>query len=337
MTNTAPQTSFKKSNPGGVACASRAGLGTWAIGGLDWGGTDRQLSIRTIQVALDCGITLFDTAPIYGFGLAEEILGEALYGKRHQCYIASKCGLRWDTSAGAFFFDSPKGPVRKHHSTKSIVEEIHATLRRLKTDYIDLYQIHFSDGHTPVESVIETMKSLIKSGDILKFGLCNTNREEIIEYNSFGVLHSIQERFNLLEPSARSSLFPLAQSEGLSIMAYSPLAMGLLSGRITQTRKFTQGDIRRTSRRFAPDQVASLSPLIAYLTELAQETGYTLSQLAIGWILSHREVSHVLLGARQPQQICENSARISDAMSNAILSEIDRLLTEHDLKLPSLF
>lgn len=217
--------------------ASAVGLGTWAIGGWMWGGTDEAQSIAAIQASLDAGVTLIDTAPAYGLGRSEEIVGKALAGRRDKAVIATKCGLVWHTQKGNHFFDQDGKPVHRHLGRDSIVHEVEESLRRLGTDYIDLYITHWQDPTTPIEETVAALEELKQAGKIRAIGASNVNRSELEQYIETGSLDAIQERFSMIDRQIETDLLPLTIANGVSTLSYSSLALGLLSGAIGPERQ----------------------------------------------------------------------------------------------------
>ncbi len=222
--------------------ASAVGLGTWAIGGWMWGGTDERESVAAIQASLDAGVTLIDTAPAYGLGRAEEIVGKALSGRRDKAVIATKCGLVWHTRQGNHFFDQDGRPVHRHLGRESIFHEVEQSLTRLGTDYIDLYITHWQDPTTPIEETMRALEDLRAAGKIRAIGASNVNLEELEIYVKIGGLDAIQERFSMLDREIEAQLLPVTTANGVATLSYSSLALGLLSGSIGPERVFSGDD-----------------------------------------------------------------------------------------------
>jgi aryl-alcohol dehydrogenase-like predicted oxidoreductase len=197
----------------GVA-ASAVGLGTWAIGGWMWGGTDERESVAAVQASLDAGVTLIDTAPAYGLGRAEEIVGKALSRRRDKAVIATKCGLVWHTRQGNHFFDQDGRPVHRHLGRESIFHEVEQSLRRLGTDYIDLYITHWQDPTTAIEETMRALEDLRAAGKIRAIGASNVNLEELEIYVKIGGLDAIQERFSMLDREIEAQLLPVTTANG---------------------------------------------------------------------------------------------------------------------------
>src|ERR1700679_4188549 len=200
---------------------SRVALGTWAMGGWMWGGTDQRESIATIQAALHQGINLIDTAPAYGFGVSEEIVGAAVEGRRHEVVIATKVGLEWRD-----------GKVYRNATRARIMQELDDSLRRLRTDYIDIYQVHWPDPKVPVEETAETMRSLYESGKIRAIGVSNFSVEQMERFRHVAPLHVLQPPYNLFEREIETEILPYARANHIATLGYGALCRGLLSGRM---------------------------------------------------------------------------------------------------------
>jgi len=215
--------------------ASVVGLGSWAIGGWSWGGTNELEAIKAIHASLDAGITLIDTAPAYGLGLSEEIVGKAIAGRREKVLLATKCGLVWHTQKGEYFFNEKGKPVYRYLGKESIRYEIEQSLNLLKTDYIDLYQTHWQDSTTPITETMETLLDLKREGKIRAVGVSNINLKQLKEYRLIGIIDSAQEKYNMLDRELEETILPYCREQNISILSYSSLATGLLTGKKHQT------------------------------------------------------------------------------------------------------
>src|SRR6266478_5261832 len=218
--------------------ASRIGLGTWSIGGSMWGGTDEQAALETIRTALEHGISLIDTAPVYGLGRAEELVGRALakYGKREKVIIATKVGLEW------------RGDRVFRNSTRArIMKEIDDSLRRLQTDYIDIYQVHWPDPLVPIEETADTLREAYDQGRIRAIGVSNYSPEQMERFQTIAPLHTIQPPYNLFEREIERDVLPYALGRGIASITYGALCRGLLSGAMRTDRQFAKDDMRKTS------------------------------------------------------------------------------------------
>src|SRR5499427_1676834 len=220
---------------------SRIGLGTWSIGGWMWGGTDEEEALRTIRTALDYGINLIDTAPVYGFGHSEEIVGRALaqHGRREDVIIATKVGLEW------------RGDHVFRNSTRSrIFAEVDDSLRRLRTDYIDIYQVHWPDPLVPIEETAEAMQNLFEQGKIGAIGVSNFSVAQIERFRRVAQLHIVQPPYNLFEREIENDLLPYCRQSDLAMLTYGALCRGLLSGKLHPDAHFDGDDLRLTDPKF---------------------------------------------------------------------------------------
>lgn len=306
--------------------ASVIGLGTWPIGGWLWGGTDESESIRAIHAALDAGVNLIDTAPVYGLGLAEELVGKALRGRRGQAVVATKCGLAWHTALGRLDFEAYGRRVHRYLGRDSIRYELEQSLRRLETDRIDLYQTHWPDPTTPVAETMQTLLDLKKEGKIRAIGVSNTTAENIERHRRLGPVDSDQEKYSMLDRAAEPELLPYDQSHGVAFLAYSPLAFGLLTGTISPDRRFPPDDMRSENPRFRPDLIRRINSILAETEPVARARGLSLAQLVLAWTLAAPGVTHALVGARNPEQARMNAVSGDIALSNEELAAINRVI-----------
>ena len=294
--------------------ASVVGIGTFAIGGWFWGGTDEKRSVEAIHAALDAGVTLIDTAPIYGFGLAERIVGKALKGRRDRAVIATKVGLRWDTDKGQFdgYADdaAPRKTPAKYEihrwlAPESIRYEVEQSLRRLDTDVIDLYQTHWQESTTPIEVTMETLLALQREGKIRAIGVSNVSVEQLRRY---GTVSSVQEKFSLLDRGIEGrGLVGYCVSRNIAILSYFTLEQGLLTGAMKPERQFPEGDTRRGNPTFSKDNIGRVNGILAELRPFAEKYRATLPQVVIALTARQRGVTHVLVGARDAAQAKENA------------------------------
>ena len=264
---------------------STVGLGTWAIGGWMWGGTDEPLAVQAIQAALDQGINLINTAPAYGFGLSEEIVGRAIAGRRDAVVLATKCGLIWDRQEGQFFFHSDRYGAASGPSEKAIYRclrpasiraELEASLKRLGTDHVDLYQTHWQDPTTPIAQTMEALVKLKEEGKIRAIGVSNAS---VNEMKAYGPIDADQERYSLLERAMQTSGgLDYCRQHQISVLAYSPLDNGLLTGKIRPDREYGRGDLRKTNPRFQPAAVEQTNAMLEGIRPIADRHGVSMAQ-----------------------------------------------------------
>ncbi|MBL0372177.1 aldo/keto reductase [Rhizobium sp. KVB221] len=303
--------------------ASAVGLGTWAIGGWMWGGTDEAESIAAIQASLDEGVTLIDTAPAYGLGRAEEIVGKALIGRRDKAVIATKCGLVWHTQKGRHFFDQDGKPVHRFLGRDAIFHEVDESLSRLKTDYIDLYITHWQDPTTPVAETMEALHDLKKAGKIRAIGASNVSTEDLKAYIDVGGLNAIQERFSMIDRGIEADLLPLTRANGIATLSYSSLALGLLSGMIGPERVFSGDDQRKDNPRFSVENRRKVAGFAQAIQAVVEAHGATIAQVVIAWTLGQPGVTFALCGARNPAQARDNARAGTIRLSSEEISTID--------------
>ncbi|MGB9743756.1 MAG: aldo/keto reductase [Desulfurella sp.] len=274
---------------------SRIGLGTWAIGGWMWGGSDEKQSIETILEALNTGINLIDTAPVYGFGLSEEIVGKAvkLFGKRHEVVIATKVGLEWKD-----------GKVFRNSSKDRIQKEIEDSLKRLQTDYIDIYQVHWPDETVNFQETAETLLNLYEEGKIRAIGVSNYSVEQMEIFRKYAPIHTSQPPFNLYEQSAKEKILPYCYENNIKTLLYGSLCRGLLSGRMTKDTQFSGDDLRKIDPKFQPPRYEQYLKATQELDKFAKEKyNKSVIHLAIRWILDQKGADIALIGARKPSQL----------------------------------
>ncbi|MBC9913833.1 aldo/keto reductase [Chitinophaga varians] len=291
--------------------------GAFAIGGAMWGGNERKDSIAAIHASIDHGVTSLDTAPFYGFGLSEEIIGEALVGKdRSKIQILTKFGLVWDGSnqgKGEFFFDAAENgktiPVYKYAAKQNVIKEVEESLRRLKTDYIDLLQLHWPDATTPIDETMEALELLIRQGKIKAAGVSNYSLEQMETAAKTIALASNQVPYSMLNRSIEQDIVPYTTAHNIGIIAYSPLERGLLSGKYFADAKLKADDHRNGYfGQFNPEKVKAL---LAALQPLAASKNVSLAQLVLRWTTLQKGISVVLAGARNAAQ-AESNAKATD-------------------------
>jgi aryl-alcohol dehydrogenase-like predicted oxidoreductase len=288
-------------------------FGAWAIGGWRWGGNDRRESVKAIVSANEHGITSIDTAPAYGQGLSEEIIAEALQQiPRDKVQILTKYGLRWDTKEGEFWFssksmDGSNIDLYKLSSAKNIMEECENSLRRLQTDYIDLYQAHWPDSTTPVSETMEAMIKLKEEGKIREAGVCNYSTSQLRKAEETFKLASDQVPYSMILREIEKDLVPYCIENKKSIIAYSPLQRGLLTGKIKPGHVFSEGDHRAGLPYFSSRNIELVNAMLDNLRPLAGEKRATLAQLVLCWTINQPGITIALAGARNAQQAIENA------------------------------
>ena len=307
-------------------------FGAWAAGGWMWGGTERSDAIRAIKAAHDLGVTSIDTAPIYGQGTSEEIVGEAIRGlPRDKVQILTKFGMRWDLAKGDFAFHSKdtKGnaiDIYKYAGKDSIIKECEDSLRRLGTDYIDLYQIHWPDITTPIEETMETVARLIEQGKVRYAGVCNYNVAEMKEAQKYVNLVSNQVSYSMVKRDIEEDVVPYCLEHNISILAYSPLGRGLLTGKMKPGHTFQEGDHRSELYFFSDENIKRTVSFLDEIQPLAAKKGATLGQLVLRWTIEQPGITIALAGARNEKQAVENARAININLSDWELAFINQQL-----------
>ena len=307
---TIPQTSHR---------ISRVGLGTWAIGGWMWGGTDEEQSVMTIQAAVERGITLIDTAPAYGFGRSEEIVGHAISAARlrSRVVIATKTGLEWKD-----------GKVCRNASRGRILRENADSLRRLRTDYVDIYQVHWPDPLVPIEETAEAMQTLFDQGKIRAIGVSNFSVTQIERFRRVAQLHVVQPPYNLFEREIEAELLLYCLRSGLATLTYGALCRGLLSGKLQEDTHFEGDDLRLTDPKFQLRRYAQYLTAVRRLDQFVrQRFGKRVIHLAVRWLLDQGATA-ALWGARHPGQLPPIDEVFGWSLDAAAKSEIGRILRE---------
>jgi len=302
--------------------SSRIALGTWAMGGWMWGGTDEKESIRTIHAALDQGVNLVDTAPVYGFGRSEEIVGEALRqrGRRESIILATKVGLDWTN-----------GKIERNSTRQRILQELEDSLRRLQTDYVDIYQVHWPDPLVAVEETAATLRELYEQGKIRAVGVSNYSFEEMARFRAVAPLHTIQPPYNLFEREIERDVLPFALGRGLTSLTYGSLCRGLLSGAMRADRQFAKDDMRKTTDpKFQAPHFAEYLNAVSMLDTFARENyGKRVIHLAVRWLLDQAGVGVALWGARRPEQLAPIKEVTGWSLGKSDFAAIDAILREN--------
>lgn len=308
--------------------------GAFAIGGNMWGGNDKQDSINSIHASLDHGVTSIDTAPFYGFGLSEEMIGEAIKGKdRSQIQLLTKFGLVWDGSnhgKGEFFFDAEENgktiPIYKYASKANVIREVEESLKRLGTDYIDLLQLHWPDITTPISETMEAMELLIQQGKVRAAGVSNYSVSQMQEANRTLHLAGNQVSYSMLNRTIEDDLIPYSLENNSGIIVYSPMERGLLTGKYFKENQLKGNDHR--NGYFLQFDLNKVKTFLEKIEPIAQQKGATLSQLVLRWTTLQPAITVVLAGARNARQAVENAKAMSIELSQEELNFIRSALNE---------
>ncbi|CAN7221021.1 aldo/keto reductase [Devosia sp. LjRoot3] len=313
--------------------ASAIGLGTWAIGGWMWGGTEESESIAAIQASIDAGITLIDTAPAYGQGLAEELVGRAIKGRRDKVVLATKCGLVWHTTKGHHFFDYDGKPVHRYLGRDAIFYEVEQSLRRLGTDHIDHYITHWQDPTTPIAETMDALVELKRQGKIGSIGASNVSEADLKAYIATGLLDAIQEEYSMARRGLESTLLPLCRQNSVSVLSYSSLSRGLLTGKVGPDREFSGDDQRRTDPHFSLGNREKVGRLMADIAPIAAAHAATPSQVVIAWTIRQPGITFALCGARNVSQARENAGAAEIDLSPDEITIISEAVTRQLVQL----
>jgi len=314
-------------------------FGAWAVGGWMWGGTEQNDSVRAMHAAFDHGVTSFDTAPVYGQGHSEKVVGEALSElPRDEIQILTKYGLRWDTDKGYHYFDTKDNDgndisIHRYAAKDSIIRECEESLRRLQTDYIDLYQIHWPDPTTPDEETMEAMKQLKEQGKIRHAAVCNYDADQLKEADQYEDIISDQVPYSMLRRDIEEEVVPYCLKTGKGILAYSPLQRGLLTGKMKPGQEFAEGDGRAGSPYYSDENIRRTNAFLDEIKPIAEEHDATLAQLTIQWTLQQPGITIALVGARNVEQATENAAAADIELSDDEIQHINNKLDELELEL----
>jgi len=306
--------------------------GAFAIGGSMWGGNEKQDSIKAIHASLDHGVTSLDTAPFYGFGLSEELIGEAIKGRdRSKIQLLTKFGLVWDGSnkeKGEFFFDAGSDgksiPVYKYASKQNIIKEVEESLQRLGTDYVDLLQIHWADATTPISETMEAMDELIKQGKILAAGVCNYDLAQLQEAEQTLSLASNQLSYSMLNRAIEQDIVPYTIDHNIGLIAYSPLERGLLTGKYFKDATLKNDDHR--NGYFGQFNAEKVKSFLNSIEPLAKEKNATLAQLVLRWTTLQPGITLVLAGSRNAEQAVSNAQAMNIKLNTEELQLINNQL-----------
>ena len=312
---------------------SPVAFGAWAIGGWMWGGSDRRDAIEAIQTSVEMGMTTIDTAPVYGFGVSEEIVGEAIKGKRDKVEILTKYGMQWKDNRGSYYFSSEDNhgnpiDIYRYASRESVIKECETSLKRLGTDYIDLYQIHWPDLSTPVEETMEAINLLLDQGKIRAAGVCNYDVPLLDSGSKVTMLVSNQVPYSMVRRDIEDDLVPYCIKNNLGILAYSPLQRGLLTGKFSPDHSFVKGDCRPATPYFKKGNIQKINSFLDQFKPLADSKQASLAQLVLRWTIEQSGISCALAGARDKKQVKDNFGAMGFSMSNEDIEFINTRLDQ---------
>ena len=299
------------------------GYGAWGIGGAPfWKNEGDKKSIDSIKASFDQGINIFDTAPVYGFGHSEELIGKALKPVREKVILATKCGLRWDKES--------LSALRKDASRKSILEEIDQSLKRLDTDWIDLYQVHWPDVETSHQETMETLLEIQEQGKIRSIGVSNYSAAQIKECFKYAKITSLQPEFSLLAREIEKETAPLCIENNVGIIAYSPLSSGVLTGKYDKNTKFQDWRGKGIIGTFTGEGYTENISKVDLLKVIALEEGKTCGQVAINWVLRQPGLTTALVGVKNSVQMEENLKSIGWQPSKENCEKIEQIFSSTD-------
>jgi aryl-alcohol dehydrogenase-like predicted oxidoreductase len=315
---------------------SEIAFGAWAIGGWMWGGNDDMDSRRALDIAIDHGITTIDTAPVYGFGKSESLVGNAIQGKRDKVQILTKYGLRWDAELGEYYFstsmnDGTPVNIHRYSGKDSIIKECEDSLQRLQTDYIDLYQIHWPDPTTPVEETMEALRTLIQQGKVRTAGVCNYNAEDLGKASSVLPIASNQVSYSMVKRDIEEETIPYCIENNIGIMVYSPLQRGILGGKIHPDHRFRRGDNRPDTPYYKLGNIIRINEFLDNIRPIAENREVSLSQLVLRWTLQQPGIACLLAGVRNEEQLAENAATLHFELAPSEMEIINQHLENLEL------
>ncbi len=313
-------------------------FGAWAIGGWMWGGADDKDAVDAMETAIDHGVTSIDTAPVYGFGHSEKLVGKAIKGKRDKVQILTKYGMRWTGNKGQFYFKSKNNEgqpvdIYRYSGKESIIKECEESLKRLGTDYIDLYQAHWPDKTTPVEETMEAIEKLLSQGKIKAAGVCNYSVELLDRANNALIQAVDQVPYSMVQRNIENDLVPYCIQNNIGILAYSPLQRGLLTGKITEDYKFGPGDSRPATAHFRKANIKNVNQFLKEIKPIADGHDATLAQLALNWTIHQPGISAALAGARNAQQVKDNVGAIQFTLTEEEMNIINQKIEALELDL----
>jgi aryl-alcohol dehydrogenase-like predicted oxidoreductase len=312
---------------------SAIGLGCWSLGGGSrWEGSSDERSIATVRRAIEEDVNFIDTAPVYGFGESERLLGEALQGHRDKVFLASKCGLVWDDAR----------TVSRSLTASTVHSDVEASLRRLRTDHLDLLQLHWPDHDTPLEETARALEDILRAGKARRIGVTNFSVADADALSRMVPIVSCQALYNLLERNPASyhaipleyrtekEVLPYCRAKGFAFFPYSPLFQGLLTGSFTRETRFTAGDVRSENPNLKGPAFQRYLAAAAALKSVAEAEGLSLTALSLGWLCNRPEVTSVICGAQDPEQIAANATASEVASSDAVLRQVEQIVADVD-------
>lgn len=321
----------KRRLPGTDIFLSPITYGAFAIGGWFWGGADKTDSIKAIETAISNGITTIDTAPIYGMGHSEKIVGETIKGKREDIQLLTKFGMLWDQNSGEFAFntkdnDGSEVNVYKFNGKQSVIQECERSLKRLQTDYIDLYQMHWPDQTTPIEETMEALEILLQQGKIRAAGVCNCPINLLIDANNKVPIATNQVGYSMVNRSIEKELVPFCLENGIGILPHTALQKGLLTGKIKPGHQFGEGDHRPNTPFFKSENHTMVMQMLENIRPIANEREISLAQLVINWTMQQPAIISVLVGARNDLQMIDNIKATTFKLTDEEIKKIDNAL-----------
>lgn len=311
-------------------------FGAWAAGGWMWGGNESNDAIEAIKASYDLGVNAIDTAPIYGQGASEEIVGKAIKDiPRDKIYVLTKYGMRWDLAKGDFGFNSKDNngnaiDIYKYAGKESIIKECEDSLKRLGTDYIDLYQIHWPESTTPIQETMEAVTQLIKAGKVRYAGVCNYDVAQMQEAEKYVTLASNQVPYSMVKRDIEKNVVPYCIEHDKGILAYSPLERGLLTGKMKPGHLFAEGDHRARLYFFKDENLERTNAFLNVIRPIADAKNISLGQLVILWTLQQPGITIALVGARNAAQAVQNAQAINASITaeevQTITNELNKLI-----------
>ncbi len=314
-------------------------FGAWAIGGFMWGGSDEKQAIGAIRRGYDLGVTTIDTAPIYGTGLSEELVGKAVKGNRDNYQIMTKFGMRWNKTGTQQQFSTDKGyeelwnQVYLDGTRESVIKEVEESLRRLDTDYIDYYQMHWPVDNVPMEETMEALLRLKEQGKIRAAGVCNFSAVQLQEAEKTLRIEADQVPYSMVRRDVEEDVIPYLKKKNKGIIAYSPMQRGLLSGKYTPDTLLAEGDNRKYSRFFKAENIRRVNAFLDQIKPIAEAHDASLAQLALAWTIHQPGVLAALAGSRTPHQIDDNAKAADIELSDQELDTIQQHLNALHLDL----